>query len=79
MVKDAVEVYERYIKPLSVPERLRLMEITARELAAASASSIEARPKRSILALRGLGKEIWQGVDAQAYVDTLRKEWDQRL
>ena len=31
--------------------------------------------KRSILELRGLGKEIWQGVDAQKYVDSLREEW----
>ena len=34
--------------------------------------------KRSILELRGLGKEIWQGVDAQKYVDGLREEWDHR-
>ena len=34
--------------------------------------------KRSILELRGLGKEIWEGVDAQAYVEGLRKEWDPR-
>lgn len=34
--------------------------------------------KRSILALEGLGAEIWQGVDPQAYVDGLRSEWDQR-
>ena len=34
--------------------------------------------KRSILELRGLGKEIWKGVDAQAYVEGLRKEWEYR-
>ena len=27
--------------------------------------------------LRGWGKEIWQGVDAQAYIDQMRDEWDQ--
>ena len=32
--------------------------------------------KRSILELRGLGKEIWEDVDAPAYVEGLRKEWD---
>jgi hypothetical protein len=26
----------------------------------------------------GLGKEIWEGIDAQAYVDALRSEWEQR-
>ena len=34
--------------------------------------------RRSIMELRGLGKEIWQGVDAQKYVDSLREEWDHR-
>jgi hypothetical protein len=28
--------------------------------------------------LRGLGKEIWAGIDAQEYVDQLRSEWDKR-
>lgn len=35
--------------------------------------------KRSILELRGLGKEIWQGADAQEHVEGLRKEWDQGM
>jgi hypothetical protein len=30
---------------------------------------------RDIRQLRGLGREIWEGTDAQAYVDTLRDEW----
>lgn len=29
-----------------------------------------------ILALRGLGKEIWAEQDAQEYVRHLREEWD---
>jgi hypothetical protein len=33
----------------------------------------QGRGKRnSITALRGLGREIWQGIDANAYVDTER-------
>ena len=28
-----------------------------------------------ILELKGCGKQIWQGVDAQQYVDKLREEW----
>jgi hypothetical protein len=32
--------------------------------------------ERDIMELRGLGKEIWQGVDAQEYVNRLRDEWD---
>ena len=29
-------------------------------------------PPPSVTALRGLGKEIWQGIDAQVYVDRER-------
>ncbi len=29
--------------------------------------------------LRGLGKEVWQGTDAQQYVDDLRTEWDRSV
>lgn len=32
--------------------------------------------KRDILELKGCGKEIWKGVDAQQYVSKLREEWD---
>lgn len=35
------------------------------------------KAKRDLTELRGLGKEIWQGTDAQAYVNELRDEWDQ--
>ena len=31
----------------------------------------------NIMALHGLGKAIWDGVDAQAYVSALRREWEQ--
>jgi hypothetical protein len=34
------------------------------------------RARDSILALRGLGRYIWAGVDADAYVARLRKGWD---
>jgi hypothetical protein len=31
--------------------------------------------KHKLTDLKGLGKEIWKGVDAQEYVDELRSEW----
>ena len=35
------------------------------------------RPKsRSILELRGLGKEIWEGIDPAEYVRQERDSWD---
>ncbi len=44
---------------------------------------LEERPKRSIMELHGLGAEIWKDkngnlIDAQEYVNDLRKEWDHR-
>lgn len=32
--------------------------------------------KRSIAELRGLGKEIWVGIDAQEYVNRERDSWN---
>ena len=32
--------------------------------------------KLSIKGLKGLGKELWQGEDAQEYVNKERNEWD---
>lgn len=32
--------------------------------------------KHDILELKGCGKEIWEDVDAQQYVNKLREEWD---
>jgi len=32
-------------------------------------------PRHSIMELEGLGKEIWEGIDAQEYVDRERDSW----
>ena len=77
MATQAEEIYERHIKPLPVAERLRLLEMTARDLASQSATETGG-PRHSIMELHGLGKEIWAGIDAQTYVNTLRAEWDHR-
>jgi hypothetical protein len=57
---------------LSREEQLRLIE----ELAARTAGVPSQEPPSSILELRGLGKEIWQGVDAQEYVRQERSSWN---
>jgi hypothetical protein len=33
-------------------------------------------PRLDITGLRGLGKEIWQGIDAQEYVNRERDSWE---
>ena len=50
-----------------------------KELVKLLVDSIEVRqagPPRRLSELRGLGKDIWQDIDAQAYVNQLRSEWD---
>ncbi|MFN8512245.1 MAG: hypothetical protein U0841_06570 [Chloroflexia bacterium] len=34
------------------------------------------QPKHSLRELRGLGKEIWEGIDAQEYVARERAAWN---
>ena len=72
--KTLEDVYVHHIRPLSVADRLHLLAVIARDLAAPP----ELAPTRSLLELDGLGAEIWQGMDAQQYVNELRAEWDQR-
>jgi hypothetical protein len=72
------ELYEKYIKPLPTPERLKLIAMTSEDLALQSEAP-EATLKRNIMDLHGLGAEIWAGRDAQDYVNDLRDEWDIHL
>jgi hypothetical protein len=43
--------------------------------AGAGATGRSERAARSLLDLRGLGREIWAGESADAYVRRLREEW----
>ncbi len=65
------EVLSR-VQRLTPADQLRLLE----ELAALVRRQVTTRARRSILELQGLGKEIWQGMDAQEYVDRERASWN---
>jgi hypothetical protein len=69
----ALELYESEVRKLPLEERLLLIELINRGI---EHDTAEPQEKRSILELRGLGAEIWQGVEAQTYVNELRDEWD---
>ena len=60
------------VKRLRPEEQLRLLE----ELVAFLRRRLPTQPRRSILELQGLGKQIWQGMDAQAYVEQERNAWN---
>jgi hypothetical protein len=72
------KLYQHYIKPLNPAERLSLTAMIIQDLAATMPKEAESPRQRSLLELEGLGAEIWEGVDAQEYVNELRKEWDHR-
>jgi hypothetical protein len=62
----------RSAESLSRMEQLRLLSDLAEYL------SLHGAPETgtSILELQGLGKQVWQDIDAQAYVDRERASWD---
>ncbi len=62
----------RQIEKLPPDEQLRLLE----DLAGILRRSLPPKPKQSIMDLEGLGKEIWQGIDAKEYVDRERNSWN---
>jgi hypothetical protein len=74
--KSVEQIYKQQIKVLPAADQLRLVELIAHGMADTIGRDLP--PPRSLLELEGLGAEIWQGVDAQAYMNELRKEWDQR-
>ncbi len=69
-----LEVLEQ-AKALKPSERKELVKLLIDTLDVSEVST--SRPHR-LSELRGLGKEIWAGIDAQEYVNQLRSEWDKR-
>ena len=57
---------------LDLIEQLQLLEALTRLVR----RQIEEPRPYSIMDLEGLGAEIWQGIDAQTYVEQERSEWD---
>ena len=64
----------RQVESLTPDQQLRLLEELPGFIRAAG--TLTPKPKRSILELRGLGKEIWNGIDAQEYVNRERSSWN---
>jgi dihydroneopterin aldolase len=61
-------------KRLTTEEQLKLLEDLSNSIRQQVA--MISQPKCSILELRGLGKEIWNGIDAQEYVNQERDSWN---
>ncbi|XWK88937.1 MAG: hypothetical protein U7127_02400 [Phormidium sp.] len=59
-------------RQLSPEEQLQL----ANDLLSVARHRVMAKPTRSIMELKGLGKEVWKGIDAQEYVNQERDSWN---
>ena len=64
----------RQAKALTPSERKELLK-SLHELVAKD----DRKPKRSLFELAGLGEEVWQDIDTDAYLNELRDEWDQAI
>jgi len=62
----------RQVKELGMIEQIRLLEAIAQLVQRETPS----KPPRSIRELRGLGKEAWNNLDAQEYVNQERDAWE---
>ncbi len=62
---------KRSAQRLSRADQLRLIA----ELAASLQDEPAQQPRRSLLELQGLGKEIWEGVDVEYYLLQERSSW----
>ncbi|MBA4368013.1 MAG: hypothetical protein C0403_10310 [Desulfobacterium sp.] len=60
------------IKTLNLSDQLRLLE----EMAILIRKKTSKVKPRSILELKGKGKDIWKGLDVKAYIDKERSSWN---
>ncbi|MBW1820636.1 MAG: hypothetical protein JRI92_02560 [Deltaproteobacteria bacterium] len=60
------------IKALNLSDQLRLLE----EMATLIRKKTSGPRPRSILELKGKGKDIWKGLNVQKYIDEERSSWN---
>lgn len=71
-VKNLPDPLYRKLKARAKAERRSV----AQEVTVLLGEALAEPKKLSILELRGLGKEMWQGIDAAEYVARERDSWD---
>jgi hypothetical protein len=60
-------------RQLEIPDQLRLMQAL---LSGVRSEVGRETPQHSILELKGVGREIWQGIDVERYIQEERASWD---
>ena len=71
MTPTSYEEIVESIQGLTPAQQMRLLQELSVLL-----RPLPSQPKRSIMELAGLGKEVWAGIDAQDYVDQERASWN---
>ncbi len=61
-----------YIKTLKLSDQLRILE----EMAMLIRKKTSQVKPRSILELKGKGKDIWKGLNVKTYIDEERSSWN---
>ena len=72
MHNPKLELIYREISNLTNNEKKTLLSILISEIKLQSNNT----ERSSILDLKGVGKEIWQEIDAQGYVNNERSSWN---
>jgi hypothetical protein len=71
-IKNLPDALHRKLKARAKRERRSV----AMEVTILLAAALDTPPPLSIMDLQGLGKDLWEGVDAAAHVATERASWD---
>jgi len=71
MSNDAYDTVLNQIQMLSPEEQFQLLE----DLVVILRQRIPIEPQHSITELKGLGKEVWEGVDVEEYIKKERGSW----
>ncbi len=67
-----LETIIQEVRALPVEQRKQLVMIILESFAEEHSAKLH-----SLLELEGLGADLWQGIDAQTYVDDARGKWNQ--
>jgi len=68
--------YPNVVSDDTVRDILGLLTLGLENSTSVSTLVPEQEPRRSILDLEGLGREVWEGIDPKQYVSELRNEWN---
>lgn len=71
-IKNVPDALHRKLKARAKQEHRSV----AQEVIHLLSRELEEPERLSLLELEGLGKEVWQGIDAAKYIDEERRSWD---